>query len=165
MKKLLLALLVLAPAVGFAQVDIRIGIPLPTISFSAPPPLVVVSPGVQVVPNYEEEVFFVDGWYWSRHGEGWFRTRDHHGGWVGVERERVPEALVRIPRGHYRRYREAPRERVIVAPPGREVRREIREDRRERHEEREDRHEEKREEKHESKGEGKHGHEEKGRRD
>ena len=157
MKTLFVALLMLTSSLALAQVDVRVSVPVPTITFEAPPPLVVVSPGVQVVPNYEQEVFFSDGWYWSRHGDGWFRTRDHHGGWVMVERERVPSALVRMPPGHYRRYQAVERERVIVAPPpGREVRHEYREERRE-HEERHDhdeRKEERREEKHESKGKG-----------
>ena len=88
------------PAIAHAQVavDIRIGFP-------APPPLVVVSPGVQVVPDYGEEVFFVNGWYWLRRDEVWYRTRDHRGGWVMVPRRAVPVALVRLPPGKYKHWR------------------------------------------------------------
>ena len=88
------------PAIAHAQVavDIRIGFP-------APPPLVVVSPGVQVVPDYGEEVFFVNGWYWLRRDEVWYRTRDHRGGWVVVPQRAVPVALVRLPPGKYKHWR------------------------------------------------------------
>src|SRR5262249_43061779 len=65
-----------------AQVSGQIAVP--PIRFEVAPPLVVVSPGVQVVPEYEEEVFFVDGWYWHRSGPYWYRTRDYRGGWVVV---------------------------------------------------------------------------------
>jgi hypothetical protein len=93
----------------FAQVQVGVGVqvsvPLPTIQFEVAPPLVVVSPGVQVVRDYREEVFFVDGWYWCRRDSYWFRTRDYRGGWVVVERPYVPATLVKIPPGHYKHYR------------------------------------------------------------
>ena len=98
---LVLASLVSVPA--FAQVQINVQ--LPTITFSAPPPLVVVEPGVQVVEDNDEEVFFVDNYYWVRRGPRWYRTRDHHGGWVVVDGPGVPTAIVRVPEGKYRRFK------------------------------------------------------------
>ncbi len=88
------------PALARAQValDVRIGFP-------SPPPLVVVRPGVQVVPDYEEEVFFVSGWYWLRREPAWYRTRDYRGGWVMVRRRAVPASLVSLPPGHYKHWR------------------------------------------------------------
>jgi hypothetical protein len=88
------------PAIARAQmaVNIRIGFP-------APPPLVVVNPGVQVVPDYDEEVFFVNGWYWLRRDDAWYRTRDHRGGWVVVPQRTVPVALARLPPGKYKHWR------------------------------------------------------------
>ncbi len=86
------------PARAQAAVEIRIG-------FATPPPLVVVSPGIQVVPDYEEEVFFADGWYWLRRDTVWYRTRDHRGGWVMVAPRAVPVSLVNIPPGHYKHWR------------------------------------------------------------
>jgi hypothetical protein len=75
------------------------------ISFAAPPPLVVVSPGIQVVPDYDHEVFVVEGIYWSRVGTVWYQSPDYRGGWVVVEAPRVPATLVKIPPGHYKRWK------------------------------------------------------------
>lgn len=98
--RLLAFALLVAPALAAAQVsvDVRIGFP-------APPPLVVVSPGIQVVPDYGEEVFFVDGWYWLRRDAAWYRTRDHRGGWAVVEHRHVPVTLVGLPPGKYKHWR------------------------------------------------------------
>ena len=104
-----------------AQVNLQVQIGVPTIRFETAPALVEVSPGVQVVPEYEQEVFFVDGWYWHRAGRMWYRTQDHRGGWVAVQRREVPRGLVRIPPGRYRHYRaEGPRriEPRREMPPG-----------------------------------------------
>ena len=133
MRNLLLAVIValvcvpLAPAQA-QQVAVRV-------TFATPPPLVVVEPGIQVVPDYPEEVFFVDGWYWHRAGAVWYRTRDHRGGWVVVEPRYVPARLVRIPPGHYKHWKA-----------------EKRMEKAERKEEKREAKEERREEKHERKG-------------
>lgn len=109
---LVLASIVALPA--FAQVEINIQ--LPTITFSAPPPLVVVEPGVQVVEDNDEEVFFVSDSYWVRRGPRWYRTKDHRGGWVVVDGPGVPPSLVRVPAGKYRRYKHG--KAVVIDTPG-----------------------------------------------
>jgi hypothetical protein len=105
MRKLALAaaLLIGLPALARAQaaVDIRIDLPLIL------PRLVVVSPGIQVVPDIDDEVFFVDGYYWARRDRGWYRSRSHRSGWVLVPRG-VPAALVKMPKGKYRRWKPVP---------------------------------------------------------
>ena len=103
MRNLLLATIVALVCVPLAparaqQVAVRV-------TFATPPPLVVVEPGIQVVPDYDEEVFFVDGWYWHRAGAVWYKTRDHRGGWVVVEPRYVPARLVKIPPGHYKHWK------------------------------------------------------------
>jgi hypothetical protein len=95
----LAALLLGLPAVGSAQLHVSIGI-----AFPEPPPLVVVSPGIQIVPEYDEEVFFANSWYWVRRDDVWYRTRDYRGGWVPARRAWVPPGLMRLPPGHYRHY-------------------------------------------------------------
>ncbi|HEY2748953.1 MAG TPA: hypothetical protein VGL86_30240 [Polyangia bacterium] len=116
----------------------------PTFSFSAAPPLVTVAPGVQVVRDHDEEIFFSGGWYWHAGPSGvWYRTRSWRGGWVIAPRHGVPMAVMRLPRGQYRHFR---------GEPWREQRREeaIRhEEHGIRHDERAIRHEERREEHHE----------------
>lgn len=79
--------------------------PPPAIRFTAPPPLVVVRPGVQVVADADEEVFFSAGWYWHRGDDGtWWRTRHHRGGWTVAPPRAVPVAVVRMPHGRYRHF-------------------------------------------------------------
>jgi hypothetical protein len=124
--------------------------PPPTVTFAAPPPLVVVEPGVQVVQDADEEVFFVDGWYWHPGANGvWFRTRSYRGGWAAAPPRVVPAALVRIPPGQYRHYRGEGR------GEGHEGWKQERHE--EKRMEREERHEEHREQKAERKWEKHHG--------
>ena len=111
-KMLLVASALALPA--FAQVEVSVQ--LPTITFNAPPPLVVIEPGVQVVEDNDEEVFFVNEYYWVRRGPRWYRTKDHRGGWVIVDGPGVPPSLVRVPEGKYRRYKHG--KTVIINPPG-----------------------------------------------
>lgn len=69
------------------------------------PALVVVEPGVSVVRDLDDEVFFVDGYYWVRQDRIWFRAHDHRGGWIRVEDHQVPTVIARSPPGRYRHYR------------------------------------------------------------
>lgn len=104
MKRLALAFalaLSLAPAAS-AQVGVHIDVGLP-----AAPPLVVVQPGIQVVEDWHEEVFYTRGWYWVRRDGYWYRARGPRATFVYVEPRRVPVALVRIPPGHYKHWRKA----------------------------------------------------------
>lgn len=99
-------------------------IPLPVIRFEAPPPLVEIEPGVQVVSEYGEEVFFTEGYYWHRRDGHWFRSHDHSGNWASVESHEVPGRLHGYSPGQYRNYRapravEAPRQFAHSAPPSR----------------------------------------------
>jgi hypothetical protein len=99
---MILALLAIAaPAAASAQAHLSIRIGLPAVL----PPLVVVEPGVQVIQDFGEEVFFVDGYYWARRGDWWYRAHDHRAQWTYVQPRWVPAALVRFPAGHYRHWR------------------------------------------------------------
>jgi len=98
---LALPALAAAQASGHASVELRLDLPVVL------PQLVVVSPGVEVVPELEHEVFFVDGFYWVRHDRGWYRSKSHRGGWVLAPARGVPAKLVKIPPGKYRRYKPA----------------------------------------------------------
>lgn len=72
------------------------------------PPLIVVQPGVSVVSNMNDEVFYSDGYYWARQDRYWYRSRHHQRGWVVVEDRYVPAPIVRYPPGQYRHYRGPP---------------------------------------------------------
>ena len=68
------------------------------------PELVEVEPGVQVIADYDEPVFYSDNYYWRYNAGIWYRSNDYRRDWVRVERpsERVsrisrPEVYV-----HYR---------------------------------------------------------------
>jgi hypothetical protein len=100
--KLALAGALLLPALAFGQVTASAGISvnLPVVL----PPMVVVSPGVQVVPDSDYEVFYTRGWYWVREDGVWYRSHDHRGGWMMAPGRVVPAALMRVPPGHYRHW-------------------------------------------------------------
>jgi len=95
----LAAALLAVPGRGSAQVIVGIDI-----RFPEPPPLVVVTPGIRIVPEYDQEVYFVNNYYWVRRDEVWYRTPRYDGGWRPVKVVYVPAALVRIPPGRYRHY-------------------------------------------------------------
>jgi hypothetical protein len=83
----------------------RVVVAPPVVHFVAPPPLVTVQPGVQVVEDCDEEVFFSGGYYWYASSDGtWFRSRSHRGGWVVAPPRYVPMRLARMERGHWRHY-------------------------------------------------------------
>jgi hypothetical protein len=107
MKNLLPALAALAlastPALAQAQATATFSINLPVIL----PRLVVVQPGIQVVPDQDVEVFYVDGYYWTRRDDRWYRSANHRGGWSHASHG-VPPGLTRMQPGHYRRYRPPP---------------------------------------------------------
>jgi len=68
-----------------------------------PPDLVEVSPGVQVIADYNEPIFYSDGLYWRYSGGTWYRSHYYTGGWAYAT---PPPAVLRIDRpygyAHYR---------------------------------------------------------------
>lgn len=119
---------------------VEVSAPAPTITFGAPPPLVTVAPGVEVVQDNDQEIFFSGGFYWHCAPNGvWYRTRSYRGGWVMAPRGGVPVAVMRMPRGQYRHYRGAGwheqrhEERAIRHEERREEHRERKAEQREQH--------------------------------
>jgi len=103
----------------FAQVQLHVQVAVPQVRFEAAPPVVEVQPGIFVVHDYDEEVFVADGMYWVRGADDrWYRARDYRGGWVAVQPQTVPVALVRIPRGHYKHYKQKPEKFRVVNADG-----------------------------------------------
>lgn len=82
------------------------------------PDLVYAAPGVQVIADYDEPIFYSDTFYWRFSGGTWYRSRSYSGGWVYAT---PPPAVRRIERPHeYVHYRPqgwvARRDRVQPAP-------------------------------------------------
>jgi hypothetical protein len=98
----------LGPSFASAQVRAELRVDLPVVL----PPMVVISPGVQVVQDVNEEVFFHDGYYWVRRDGRWWRSRTHRGGWAMVEPRRVPPGLSRIPPGQYKHWHKAEKQQM-----------------------------------------------------
>jgi hypothetical protein len=51
----------------------------------AAPDLVVISPGVQVIADLDEPIFYSDNYYWRNQGGFWYRSTSHTRGWARVE--------------------------------------------------------------------------------
>jgi hypothetical protein len=101
----------------FMQVQIRVAVP--EVRFEVAPPMVEVQPGVLVVHDYDEEVFFVDGRYWMHWRDGrWYRANDYRGGWVTAEPRAVPGSIVRLPPGTYRHYKSKPQKFRVANADG-----------------------------------------------
>jgi hypothetical protein len=155
---LLTLAILLFPAIAHAQVAIRFG-------WTAPPPVVEVSPGVQVVEDSGDEVFFTNGHYWVERDGRWYWANDYREHWVPA-RGAVPVFLRNHHRGEYAHWRRADhaelrREEREVRHDDRvraEERREVRHDERVREENREIRHDERvrAEERHEIRAEERH---------
>lgn len=69
------------------------------------PDLVYVAPGVQVIADWNEPIFYTDGIYWRWDGFRWYRSTYYTGGWVyGTP----PIGVVRLGRPYaYAHYRPA----------------------------------------------------------
>jgi hypothetical protein len=118
MRKLLLGTMLLAsamlfPAPTMAEVNVTIGIPVPhiripmppRIEISAPPRLVVIPETyVYAAPDIDEDIFFVDGWWWRPWQGGWYRSRQHSSGWHRYKGE--PSFYRTVPRSWRDDYRD-----------------------------------------------------------
>jgi hypothetical protein len=70
------------------------------------PDLVYVSPGVQVIADYDTPIFYADNYYWRYDGGRWYRSTWYTGGWSYWAAP--PYVVARIERPYaYRHYRPA----------------------------------------------------------
>ncbi|HEU0033623.1 MAG TPA: hypothetical protein VFQ53_23510 [Kofleriaceae bacterium] len=70
------------------------------------PDLVAVGPGVSVIADYDEPIFYSDGFYWWCDGGVWYRSTYYTGGWAYVATPPVFVARIGSPYA-YRHYRPA----------------------------------------------------------
>jgi UDP:flavonoid glycosyltransferase YjiC (YdhE family) len=88
-----------------AGVSINVGVFAPPPAYMVPaPPQVVVIPGTYVyaVPDPAVEVFFYHGYWWRPYEGRWYRSNHYNGNWVFVRNERVPHAIIEVPRDYHR---------------------------------------------------------------
>ena len=79
-----------------------------TYASEAPAPdLVVISPGVQVIANLDEPIFYSDNYYWRNEGGVWYRSTSHTRGWVRVEDAPVEIRTIERPLLYIRYHGEA----------------------------------------------------------
>jgi hypothetical protein len=113
MRKFLLSLIAVAGFAGCYVEDSYSAGPGYAAGYAAPAPvgysqpeMVDVSPGVQVVYDYDYPVFFTGGFYWRWYGGGWYSSHYYNGGW-GVAAN-VPMGIRGIDRPYaYAHYRPA----------------------------------------------------------
>jgi hypothetical protein len=80
------------------------------------PSLVEVRPGVWVVEDYDEPIFFEGGYYWAYRGNAWYRSSMYTGGWVVAT---PPRVILDVPSPHlYVRFRGDVGARVRRGPHG-----------------------------------------------
>ncbi|MBS1123506.1 MAG: hypothetical protein H6Q90_5734 [Deltaproteobacteria bacterium] len=67
------------------------------------PDLVEISPGVSVIVDYDEPIFYSNNYYWRNDGGRWYRSNYYNRGWVYAN---PPVVVGRINTpGAYRHYR------------------------------------------------------------
>jgi hypothetical protein len=129
------------------------------------PELVVISPGVQVVADLDEPIFYSGNYYWRNDGGYWYRSASHTHGWARVEVAPVEIRAIERP-SVYVHYHGQARARVsndrqtrtpttevhdrreVVAPPPR------RDDKHDRRDDKHDRHDDRRDDKHHDQRDG-----------
>jgi len=72
--------------------------------YASTPDLVTVSPGVSVIADYDEPIFYANNYYWWNVDGYWYRSSYYTGGWSYVASP--PYAVVRVGNPYsYRHYR------------------------------------------------------------
>lgn len=86
-----------------AQVSVNVNLGPPPVVVSEPPELVLVpNSNVYFVPEYNFDLFYYGGYWWSPRGDRWYRSRAYNGPWRIVSRRVIPVPVYRVP-GDYRR--------------------------------------------------------------
>ena len=67
------------------------------------PEMVVISPGVQVIADYNEPIFYSDSYYWRQENGYWLRSRTHSVFRTEPSRLSLSQNNLRDSEGHRRR--------------------------------------------------------------
>ncbi len=111
LRKMLILTIVLLAAVALgtpakADMNVRIGfnLDLPSISFHSPPQMVVLPDTyIYVVPDIDDDIYFVDGWWWRPWHGNWYRSRNYDRGWRHYSR--TPHFYRDVPHNWRHEYR------------------------------------------------------------
>jgi hypothetical protein len=68
------------------------------------PDLVVISPGVRVIADFETPIFYSDNYYWRNASGFWYRSRSHTQGWARAQVVPIEIRAIKQPSAyiHYR---------------------------------------------------------------
>ena len=81
---------------------------------SSAPDMAYVSDGVYVIANYDEPIFYTDGYYWYNNNGYWYRSSNYTSGWVSVSQPSYRLRVISNPVA-YRHY--TPRNYVVRNRP------------------------------------------------
>jgi hypothetical protein len=92
----LIAVALTGGCLGSAQLEYRATI--------STPDLVTVTPGIQVIADYDEPIFYTDGFYWRYYDNAWYRSNTYTAGWIYIDSPPVTITRIDQPRiyAHYR---------------------------------------------------------------
>jgi hypothetical protein len=92
----LIAVALTGGCLGSAQLEYRATI--------STPDLVTVTPGIQVIADYDEPIFYTDGFYWRNYDNAWYRSSVYTGSWIYIDSPPVAITRIQQPRiyAHYR---------------------------------------------------------------
>jgi hypothetical protein len=103
--KIILVGTILAVCMGFADpglaevnVNIGIGVPLPSVVIPAPPAVVFIpATYVYFVPDIGADIFFYHGYWYRPHHGHYYRATSYNGPWVTLAPSAVPRAIMYVP--------------------------------------------------------------------
>ena len=79
------------------------------------PDLAYVAPGVSVIADYDQPVFYSNGYYWYNDNGYWYRSSYYTGGWAYVDSPPIAILRIQSPRAyvHYRPHNYVVRNRPV----------------------------------------------------
>jgi hypothetical protein len=63
------------------NIQVTIAAPPPVVFESSPEMVVLPGTNIYVVPDYDEDLYFVDGWWWRPWNGHWYRSHNYRGKW------------------------------------------------------------------------------------
>lgn len=88
-----------------ADVDVQVNIGAPAVVVDEPDEIIFMPGyGVYFVPDGEYDIFFYNGFWWSRRGNSWYRSRTYRGGWTVIKYQNVPRSVFRVPNDYRGRF-------------------------------------------------------------